>query len=168
MKKIFLLVMLALTICSSCFANEQAIVDSFKTMVSNKIAPIEATYANSKPVITKHGGDNIYPAYYTKLEEVLEYDIDVQKTDSLIKPYRGIVKLARIVYSYGTHYSYESAQFASGGLVDYAWRTSIFYDYVDGKWQPDFYEYAGLGNVRIRENGDNIYNAFKFNESYLN
>lgn len=168
MKRIFLIVILALSICLNCFANEQDIVNNFKTMVSNKIAPIEATYANSKPVITKHGGDNIYPAYYTKLEKVLEYDIDVQKTDSLIKPYRGIVKLARIIYSYGTHYSYESAQFANGGLVDYDWRASIFYDYVDGKWQPDFYEYAGIGDVRFRENGDNIYNDFKFDENYLN
>lgn len=168
MKKLLVLVILVMSFCSTAFANEQAIVDSFKALVNPKIVPIEQTYQNVKPIITEHKNQNGLPSYYTKVEEVLEYDIDVQKTDSLIKPYRGVVKLARIVYSYGTHYSYESAQFASGGLVDYAWRASIFYDYVDGKWQPDFYEYAGLGGVRFRENGDNIYNSFVFNESYLN
>ena len=167
MRKLLLAVILVLSVCGTAFANEQAIVDSFKSLVIPKITPIEQTYQGTKPVITEHKNKQGLPSYYTKQEEVFEYEIDVQKTDSLMKPYRGIVKLARIVYSYGNHFSYESAQFASGGLVDYSWRTTIFYDYENGTWKPDFYEYQGIGGVRFSEKGDNIYNSFKFNESYL-
>lgn len=167
MKKLLFFFILFFSVFSTCFADEQEVVDSFKALVEPKINTIEATYENTRPLIKEHKTGKNFPSYYTKKEEVLEYDIDVQKTDSLIKPYRGIVKIARIVYSYGNHYSYESAQFASSGIIDYSWRASIFYDYIDGKWQADFYEYVGTGNTRFRENGDKIYSSFEFNEDYL-
>ena len=87
MKKIFLLVMLALSICSSCFANEQAIVDSFKTFVPAEIQVIKNTYpVLGTEQITKHEPDEYNKeTYYQKKKQEFAYGIlHVEKTDSLM------------------------------------------------------------------------------------
>lgn len=166
MKKLLVLVMLALSICANCFANESDIVNSFRAVVMPKIQPIEASYNGVVPVIKYYEATKYSPAYYQKLEEVLDYKIDVIKTDSLVYPYRGVVKISKIVYSYGKVNTPEEAKQMRGGLTDYSWKANIYYNYDNGNWVADYYDYKGFVTLN-KIKGDDIYGEFYFDKRYL-
>ena len=136
MKRILLLVMLALTICSSCFANEQDIVNSFKSFVETEFKPIKDSYpvlGNDK--IEFHKGDKYRKAYYQKNNQNFSCEIlDVKSTDSLILPYIGSVLLEQATNYYKRSPYIEQAM----GEIDIEFiiteKYKFEYGYQSGQW----------------------------------
>lgn len=166
MKKIFLLVMLALTICCTAFASEQDIVNSFKTFANTKIQPIEQTYETSHYIIKFMEGNKYVKPSYTKQDQVFTYELDVKKTDSLIFPYIGIIRLTKTTRYNGKHLSEEEAINTPMSNLPYdVVRAAVIYDYDNGNWRANYYEYAD-GDVRFKDKGDNIYFSFECSKKF--
>ena len=135
MKKIFLLVILALTICCTAFANEQAIVDSFANFINPKIVEVQQSYENSKPVVTYVEGNKYVKSYYTKDIERFSYRVDVRETDSLMSPYIGVLELKRVGTSFKPHATEQEALNENQVWIDFVTRYRLVYNYNNGNWQ---------------------------------
>lgn len=172
MKRILLLVILALTICSSCFANEQAIVDSFKTFVPAEIQVIKNTYpVLGTEQITKHEPDKYNKeTYYQKKKQEFSYDIlNVEKTDSLMYPYMGYVLLEKKT----TYYKKNNDIAMAFGEIDIAFVSTtkyrVEYSYDNGSWNLAFvtiYDEDGFAKryKASNEDKDIIYKPFYYIE----
>lgn len=89
MKKFILTLICLFCFSVSCFASEQEAVDSFKTMTNNIVSEIQDNFNRGGKV--KYSVDSNKWHKYRNLN--LQSAIDVQKTDSLISPYKGILEL---------------------------------------------------------------------------
>lgn len=89
MKKLFIMLICLVAFCNGCFASEQEAVDSFKAMTNNIVSEIQDNFNQGGKV--KYSVDSNKWHKYRNLN--LQSAIDVQKTESLISPYKGILEL---------------------------------------------------------------------------
>lgn len=89
MRKFILTLICLFCFSVSCFASEQEAVDIFKTMTNNIVSEIQDNFNQGGKV--KYSVDSNKWHKYRNLN--LQSAIDVQKTDSLISPYKGILEL---------------------------------------------------------------------------
>lgn len=172
MKRILLLVILALTICCTAFANEQAIVDSFKTFVPAEIQVIKNTYpVLGAEQITKHEPDKYNKeTYYQKKKQEFSYDIlNVEKTDSLMYPYMGYVLLEKKT----TYYKRSLSQLQATKEIEIAYISTdkyrVEYSYDNGSWNLAFvtiYDEDGFAKryKASNEDKDIVYKPFYYIE----
>lgn len=137
MKRILLLVMLALSICCTAFASEQDIVNSFKAFVTTEVQPIKDTY----PVLPENKVNyyNHSEPYYQRSKQEFTYDIlNVEKTDSLMYPYMGYVLLEKVT----TYYKRSSSQLQAAKETRVAYKSTekyrLEYSYDNGQWNLAF------------------------------
>ena len=85
--------------CTSVFANEQEAVSSFTALVNKIQTEIEKTYTDDYARLCHHetlmsGKKVIRPGFWSKYRHGdLGVSYDIQKTDSLISPYKGIISI---------------------------------------------------------------------------
>ena len=89
MKKFILTLICLFCFSLNCFAGEQEAVDSFKTMTNNIVSEIQESYNHGAKVRYSHITNQWYKYQVTNLQSA----IDIQKTESLISPYKGILEL---------------------------------------------------------------------------
>lgn len=101
MKKLFLVLIILISMCVPCYANDQQAVDSFKALTNEIVAEINTSYNNRDTIVRyipttdwdrKH--DLIFDCWVKNGRDDLEYDINVEKTNSLIKPYVGYIYMS--------------------------------------------------------------------------
>lgn len=151
MKKIFLLVMLALSICCTAFASKQQVIDSFKTLIQPKIAEVEATYppySLDRYVIVKDGKN------YHKEMVIFTSEYDIKETKSILNPYIGILKLNRTEMAFKSHKTVAEAktEMQPDFINDSVINISIVYKYTEGSWLFDnAYHYITRRPLEISE-----------------
>nr|DAL54016.1 MAG TPA_asm: hypothetical protein [Caudoviricetes sp.] len=102
LKKILVLVMLAMTICSISFASEQDIVNSFTSFTNGIISEIQESHNRGDSQV-KWVPFNEYSSsgYWSKFGiDGLNASIDIRKTNSLVTPYIGILNLSAEQFRY--------------------------------------------------------------------
>ena len=138
MKKFILTLMCLLCFSVICFAGEQEEVDSFKAMTNNIVSEIQESYNHGAKVEYSRITNQWYKYQATNLQSA----IDIQKTDSLISPYKGILELqADNIYFYtidnekGDYANKEEASKASlSRLKKATTKTQFIYMYQDNNW----------------------------------
>lgn len=95
MKKFILTLICLFCFSLSCFAGKQEAVDSFKAMTNNIVFEIQESYNHGAKVeyMKYKPKFNIGDYWYKYQMTNLKVELDVQKTDSLISPYKGILEL---------------------------------------------------------------------------
>ena len=97
MKKIILALICLFCFNVTCFANEQEVINSFKKLVNELCIHEQATYGVRVSYISYKNGKG----YWSKYQKTnLKTEIDIQKTNSIISPYKGIVILRNDIIDY--------------------------------------------------------------------
>lgn len=136
MKRILLVIMLAMSICGSVFANNQQVIDEFKTIVQDKVAQIQSTYppySLERYVIIKDGKN------YHKEMVIFTSEFDIKETDSIVSPYIGILKLRKSEMAFKANKDIEKAKTEMYPDFTMGKDTNIdmIYKYSEGKWVFD-------------------------------
>lgn len=141
---IFALVLLLLSFCSPVFAmDESEVVSSFQQYVDSEMAQVIPTYNGNhyNMEYADFGKANSVMkdriGWY-KATNILEpgYQIDVQKTNSLVSPpYIGTLKVKIRYVSYQTNKSKAIAE--QGKNMTYSWVNTYLFNiaYQDGSWK---------------------------------
>lgn len=149
MKKIFAMLLLLCSLCSVSFANEQEVVASFQSFVSNLVAPIESTYGNNYyRIIEAPPYESSTSLKYMKVQQTdFMYSCDIKKTDSVMYPYLGVLEISNkhnytdfftteiearnaIVYTTKSHHQHRFTYRYCNGK----WEENRAYMYLDGHW----------------------------------
>lgn len=95
MKKFILTLICLFCFNLNCFAGEQEAIDSFKAMANNIVSEIQESYNHGAKVeyMEYKPKFNIGDYWYKYQMTNLKVEFEVQKTDSLISPYKGILEL---------------------------------------------------------------------------
>ena len=165
MKKLLsiILTVLIMSTFSVAFADEQEIVESFKTFVSDTMTPIIASYQGEHYSIKYADCSPIHEKSYWYKSTVTtpRYVIDVKKTDSLISPYLGLLDITNDLISYkGKYDSAKEAETSSVQESPFMLRHNRYtYAYQDGNWVKIRVEYErdGIWNDETMKNNPDSY-----------
>lgn len=98
MKKIILALICLFCFNVTCFANEQEVVNSFTNFTNNIISELQANFDEGAKVRKA----KYYDFWYKQQRTNLQASIDIQKTNSLISPYEGILEIRYDSIRYST------------------------------------------------------------------
>lgn len=98
MKKIILVLICLFCFNITCFADQQEVVNSFTNFTNNIISELQANFNEGAKVRKAKYYDFWYKAERTNLQA----SIDIQKTNSLISPYEGILEIRYDSIRYNT------------------------------------------------------------------
>lgn len=156
MKKFILTLICLFCFSVSCFASEQETVDSFKAVTNNIIFEIQDNFNQGGKV--KYSVDSNKWHKYRNLN--LQSAIDVQKTDSLISPYKGILELqadtARYYSTVKGQWYYDSKNDAKEAsfyeVIPAITKMRFVYMYQDGNWVLKQVQYQFLDEYVWKQN----------------
>ena len=95
-KRILVLVMLAMSICSIGFTSEQDVVNSFNVFIKGVVNEIRSSHERGDVDVRFIPTTQLYVAdYWCKVsQDSFQYDIvDIRKTESLMTPYMAVVDM---------------------------------------------------------------------------
>lgn len=140
MKKIILTLICLFCFNVTCFANEQEVINSFKKLVNELCIHEQATYGVRVSYVSYENGKG----YWSKYQKTnLKAEIDIQKTNSIISPYKGIAILQNDVIDYCSNDN-PKGQYATkqeAEQADMKWykpakfKYQYIYVYQDEKWE---------------------------------
>lgn len=149
MKRIIFVVLAIMCYCLPVVANEQEVIESFKHFSNQVLAPIRDSYARNDAVVLYNPNKGFYTnkgkPYWEKFgNDGLVSSIDIQRTNSIVSPYVGMIMISHANVHYvssdnqsGYFATKADAARATIRKIDnmaYYFKYKYFYAYQDGSW----------------------------------